>query len=59
MVESVDSEVSVKRFSYNLKKPNFMSDANICSTVLMGSTYPGSIRNVVRYAWNTVLIATL
>ena len=59
IAESRDSEVTGYTNSYPSRKPNCFPDLNICSAVLIGSWYPGSIRNVVRYAWNTVLIATL
>jgi len=46
-------------WNYVLYLPNFLSDFNISSTGLTSFSYSSSIRNVVRYAWNTVLIATL
>ena len=38
---------------YHWLKPNFPADFNICFTGLIGFSYPCSIRNVVRYAWDT------
>ena len=59
IAESTGSEVLVKSDSYGQEKPNIFVDFSISSIVLIGSLNLGSIRNVVRYAWNTVLIATL
>jgi hypothetical protein len=50
---------SLKNNLYERGKLNFIPDFIISSRVLIGSSYPVSIRNDVRYAWSTVLLATL
>ena len=47
------SEESGKKLTFHSTKPNSFSLFNICSPVLILAQYPGSIRNVMKFDWNT------
>ena len=49
MANTTDLEAPVNHIPFPSGKPNFFSGLMICTTFVIDSTYPGSIRNVVRY----------